>query len=171
MLLQLAVGDAYGAGFEYADAAMVLQYNNLSRYVQHPRHRLKPGSYTDDTQMSLAIAETIVAGEPWVPEVLASRFVATFKRDPREGYASRFYQFLLRVRNGEEFLEQMQPAKAQLQTFFCLILVGTACALELFWAKAQLQTFFCLILVGTACALELFWAKAQLQTFFCLILG
>jgi ADP-ribosyl-[dinitrogen reductase] hydrolase len=110
MLLELAVGDAYGAGFEYADAAMVLQYNNLSRYVRHPRYRLKPGCYTDDTQMSLAIAETIVAGEPWVPEVLASRFVATFKRDPREGYASRFYQFLLRVRNGEEFLDQIQPS-------------------------------------------------------------
>ncbi|MCU0518498.1 MAG: ADP-ribosylglycohydrolase family protein [Oscillatoria sp. Prado101] len=99
MLLELAVGDAYGAGFEYADAGMVMQYNNLSRYVQHPRHRLKPGSYTDDTQMSLAIAETIVAGEPWVSEVLASRFVATF------------------------------------------------CAPALFWAKAQLQTFFCLISV------------------------
>lgn len=70
MLLELAVGDAYGAGFEYADAQMVLQYNNLSRYVRHPRYRLKRGCYTDDTQMSLAIAETIVAGEPWVPEVL-----------------------------------------------------------------------------------------------------
>lgn len=109
MLLELAIGDAYGAGFEYADVEMIELYNDLSRYVKHPRHRLVPGSYTDDTQMSLAIAETIVAGEPWTPEVLASRFVATFNRDRREGYASRFYQFLLEVRDGKEFLEKIQP--------------------------------------------------------------
>jgi ADP-ribosylglycohydrolase len=105
MLLELAIGDAYGAGFEYASPELVERYNDLSGYVQHPRHQLKPGSYTDDTQMSIAIAKTIVAQEPWTPEVLASRFVETFKRDQREGYASRFYQFLLRVQDGREFLE------------------------------------------------------------------
>ena len=105
MLLELAIGDAYGAGFEYASPDRVQCYNDLSRYVQHPRHQLKPGSYTDDTQMSLAIAQAIVAQEPWTPEVLATRFVETFKRDPREGYASRFYQFLLKIRDGREFLE------------------------------------------------------------------
>lgn len=105
MLLELAIGDAYGAGFEYASPELVERYNDLSGYVQHPRHQLKPGSYTDDTQMSIAIAETIVAQEPWTPEVLATRFVETFKRDQREGYASRFYQFLLRVQDGREFLE------------------------------------------------------------------
>lgn len=105
MLLELAIGDAYGAGFEYASSDLVQCYNDLSRYVQHPRHQLKPGSYTDDTQMSLAIAQAIVAQEPWTPEVLATRFVETFKRDPREGYASRFYQFLLKIQDGREFLE------------------------------------------------------------------
>lgn len=38
MLLELAIGDAYGAGFEYADEMIAL--NDLSRYVKHPRHRL-----------------------------------------------------------------------------------------------------------------------------------
>ncbi len=104
MLLELAVGDAYGAGFEYA-SEMVERYNDLSRYVQHPRHQIKPGCYTDDTQMSLAIAETLVAQEPWTPEVLAHRFVTTFKRDRREGYSSKFYQFLLQVQDGQQFLE------------------------------------------------------------------
>jgi ADP-ribosylglycohydrolase len=57
LLLELAIGDAYGAGFEFADAQTVREKNDLSRYVKHPRHRIQPGSYTDDTQMSLAIAE------------------------------------------------------------------------------------------------------------------
>lgn len=105
MLLELAIGDAYGAGFEYAEPEFVIAYNDLSGYVQHPRHRLKPGCYTDDTQMSLAITETLVAGEPWTPEVLAQRFVTAFKRDQREGYASRFYEYLLNVQDGRQFLD------------------------------------------------------------------
>lgn len=104
MLLELAIGDAYGAGFEYADQELVERYNDLSRYVKHPRYPINPGCYTDDTQMSLAIAETLVAQEPWTPEVLAHHFVTAFKRDQREGYAGRFYQFLLQVQDGREFL-------------------------------------------------------------------
>ena len=46
MLLELAIGDAYGAGFEYVDTEMILQQNNLSGYVKHPRHHIQPGSYT-----------------------------------------------------------------------------------------------------------------------------
>jgi ADP-ribosylglycohydrolase len=104
MLLELAIADAYGAGFEYADE-MVERYNDLSGYVQHPRHGIQPGCYTDDTQMSLAIAETIVAQKPWTPEILATQFVIAFKRDPREGYSSRSYDYLLNVQDGREFLE------------------------------------------------------------------
>src|SRR5262245_52388788 len=74
VLVELAVGDAYGAGFEYVDQATVRAHNDLSRYLGHPRHRIPAGSYTDDTQMSLAIAETIVADLAWTPDVLAAKF-------------------------------------------------------------------------------------------------
>lgn len=109
MLIELAIGDAYGAGFEYADPTPPDRVNDLSRYVKHPRHPLPPGSYTDDTQMSLAIAEAIVSGEPWTREMLARRFVEVFKRDPREGYAQGFYHFLCEVSDGEEFLRKIRP--------------------------------------------------------------
>jgi len=109
LLLELAIGDAYGAGFEYADVAIIHRYNDLSRYIQHPRHGIQPGCYTDDTQMSLAIAEAIVADDPWTLDMLAGRFIEVFKRDPREGYASGFYHFLLHVQNGEQFLRDMRP--------------------------------------------------------------
>lgn len=107
MLLELAIADAYGAGFEYADEMSAS--NDLSCYIKHPRHQLIPGSYTDDTQMSIAIAEVIVAQLPWTPEVLADSFVKAFKRDPREGYASRFYHFLVEIRDGQEFLAKIRP--------------------------------------------------------------
>jgi ADP-ribosyl-[dinitrogen reductase] hydrolase len=109
MLVELAIGDAYGAGFEYAADRIVREMNNLSAYVQHPRHGIRPGCYTDDTQMSVAVAEAIVADEPWTPEMLAQRFVAAFKRDPREGYAGAFYAFLHEVQDGADFLACIRP--------------------------------------------------------------
>ncbi|MEK6822501.1 MAG: ADP-ribosylglycohydrolase family protein [Nanoarchaeota archaeon] len=109
MLLELAIGDAYGAGFEYADASVVKQFNTLGAYRQHQKYDVGNGRYTDDTQMSLAIAELLVDDVAWTPLVIARKFVEVFKRDPREGYAGKFYQFLQDVRTGEEFLERMRP--------------------------------------------------------------
>lgn len=110
MLLELAIGDAYGAGFEYADTHLIRQFNDLSRYVQHPRHSgTRPGMYTDDTQMSIAIAELITEGAEWIPRVIAQKFVDCFKRDEREGYAGRFHAFLRQVKDSTEFLAQIQP--------------------------------------------------------------
>jgi ADP-ribosylglycohydrolase len=109
MLVELAIGDAYGAGFEYASPHFVERYNTLAGYVAHPRHNLQPGAYTDDTQMSLALAEAITSGEPWTPAHLAQHFVTAFKRDPREGYAQGFYNFLVAVRDGQDFLQRIRP--------------------------------------------------------------
>jgi ADP-ribosylglycohydrolase len=113
MLVELAIGDAYGAGFEYVRASTVRAHNDLSGYHAHPRHGIAPGSYTDDTQMSIAIAEALVDGADWTPLTLANRFVEAFKRDPREGYASGFHAFLESVDNGEQFLAQIRPDSAK----------------------------------------------------------
>jgi ADP-ribosylglycohydrolase len=109
MLVELAIGDAYGAGFEYATADVVARHNDLSGYVRHPKHAIRPGCYTDDTQMSIAVAEAVVSGEPWTREALAERFVTAFKRDPREGCAGRFHAFLCEVRDPAEFLARIRP--------------------------------------------------------------
>lgn len=110
VLVELAIGDAYGAGFEYADRVFVARHNTLQDYVQHPTHSgILPGAYTDDTQMTLAIAELLVSGLDWTPENLAEGFVRAFHRDPREGYAGRFHQFLQEVHTGPEFLRRIKP--------------------------------------------------------------
>ncbi|MEM7375513.1 MAG: ADP-ribosylglycohydrolase family protein [Bacteroidota bacterium] len=109
MLLELAIGDAYGAGFEYAEAEFVHKNNTLS-YHHHPKHlAIKAGMYTDDTQMSLAIAELMLEGKAWTEINLADKFVDVFKRDEREGYATRFFHFLQQVQSGEEFLSAIHP--------------------------------------------------------------
>lgn len=109
MLLELAIGDAYGAGFEYVSNKIVRERNDLSTYIRHQRHNIAPGHYTDDTQMSIALAELIVSGEEWSRENIAKYFVDVFKRDIREGYASRFYDFLLKVKDGDDFLKNIRP--------------------------------------------------------------
>lgn len=108
MLLELAIADAYGAGFEYASPEFVKVNNKLTAYAQHPKHKIVPGCYTDDTQMSLAVAEVLLTGD-FSREKLAEAFVAAFKRDPREGYAGRFYTFLTTCTSGSDFLARIQP--------------------------------------------------------------
>lgn len=107
MLYHIAVADAYGAGREMASYDFIHANNCGTKYVQHLTHKLKPGSYTDDTQMSLALAEHLLADDPWTPLDLANRFVATFKRDQREGYSRHFYEILTEVNSGVELITRL----------------------------------------------------------------
>nr|WP_042197872.1 ADP-ribosylglycohydrolase family protein [Kibdelosporangium sp. MJ126-NF4]CEL22865.1 ADP-ribosylglycohydrolase [Kibdelosporangium sp. MJ126-NF4]CTQ90005.1 ADP-ribosylglycohydrolase [Kibdelosporangium sp. MJ126-NF4] len=110
MLVELAVGDAYGAAFEYAPRAFVEARNTLEGYAQHGTHSgIWPGRYTDDTQMTIAVAEALVSGEEWTPLNLASRFTQAFQRDQRVGYATGFQAFLSGVSDGEDFLARIRP--------------------------------------------------------------
>jgi len=109
MLIESAIGDAYGAGFEFAPPGFVAACNTVDRYIVAPGRRLEVGHYTDDTQLSLAIAEAILSGEAWTPQNLANRFVSTFKRDPRPGYAAGFYGLLKEVKAGHELLKRLRP--------------------------------------------------------------
>jgi len=109
MMLELAVGDAYGAGFEYVPQGIVDKFNDLSRYHKHQKFNAGNGRYTDDTQMSLAIAELLLEGAEWTPLNITTKFVEVFKRDSREAYAQNFYKFLTEVKTGEEFLQRINP--------------------------------------------------------------
>ena len=91
----------YGAGFEYNTNAQ--PFNTLENYIAHTKHGLFAGQYTDDTQMSLAIAEAIVEDDEWTPLSLAQRFCDVFHRDVRPGYAGGFYKFLAEHTDGSDF--------------------------------------------------------------------
>ncbi|MDB2686814.1 ADP-ribosylglycohydrolase family protein [Mariniblastus sp.] len=105
-----AIGDAYGFCFEFAEAAHI-HANNCLAYIQHPEFAdVKPGAYSDDTQMQLALAELMVSELPWTKQNIASSFVSTFKRDPRPGYAKRFYSLLDQIADGDELLAKIVPS-------------------------------------------------------------
>ena len=111
MLTTMGIFDAYGAGFEYVDPERVRELNTVERYVMHPKWRTTVGKYTDDTQMAVALAELLSRKPPhvWTHYEIARAFVAVFKRDPRKGYASRFYTCLKQMDTGWDFLKTIRP--------------------------------------------------------------
>lgn len=110
MLLEKAIADAYGAGFEYVPEEFTRENNKLDKYYQHPKWlELAPNQYTDDTQMSVAVAEVLLSGKYDEKIDFANAFVGVFQRDHRAGYAAKFYEFLQTVVDGEDFLARIQP--------------------------------------------------------------
>jgi len=110
MLLEIAVGDAYGACFEGCDKTYVSEKNTLENYVfdYYLPSLVKPGCYTDDTQMSLAVAEAMLdETETWTTESLADRFVQSFQRDQRRGYTTFFLNALLNSDCGTVLLSKI----------------------------------------------------------------
>lgn len=60
MILEAAIGDAYGAGFEFRDLDFIFQNNDLTQYHKHGLYTEIYKRYTDDTQMAIAISELLL---------------------------------------------------------------------------------------------------------------
>jgi len=108
--LGFAIGDALGATVEFlTPGEIAAQYGVHEHITGGGWLRLKPGQITDDTQMSLAVAEALLKNPHPSALEWAEHFVSAFHRDRREGYAQRFYDFLLTVRDGSDFLARIKP--------------------------------------------------------------
>lgn len=125
MLLRIAQADAYCMAFEYVSLLEQLPLIKRGAFVApgfksellsfkafkaHPLYRLKPGTYTDDTQMSIAIAEHLRDRVPNERDDFANSFVRTFIRDPRDGYSRGFQAILERVTTGQQLLLALDPS-------------------------------------------------------------
>lgn len=108
MLTEIAIADAYGAGFEFCSEDKIISLNNLELYSKHELYDIL-GKYTDDTQMSIAIVEFILSGQEWNKENIASKFIECFKRDVRLGYSEGFFNLLSKVESSKELLELIIP--------------------------------------------------------------
>ncbi|WP_417704018.1 ADP-ribosylglycohydrolase family protein [Rheinheimera aquimaris] len=107
MLQEIAIADAYGAGFEFAAPEIIATHNNLHDYVPHQLYGML-GNYTDDTQMSLALSELLISNSDWTALNIANQFVRCFKRDPRQGYSKGFYSLLTQVEDGQQLLDSIR---------------------------------------------------------------
>jgi ADP-ribosylglycohydrolase len=112
MLLGIAIGDAFGAGYEfrypdwkdYQDISLDTYIKSAFSDSDHV-----PGMYTDDTQMSIAVAELLASDMEFSRENLADKFVECYKRDPIVGYAKHFQKLLNSVNSGKELIEKINP--------------------------------------------------------------
>jgi ADP-ribosylglycohydrolase len=80
-----AVGDALGMPLEFGSR------RPADRMVRDMRSgRLPAGTFTDDTEMALALAESLLAHRPLDPADLADRFVVWYEAGPEDiGYQTR----------------------------------------------------------------------------------
>lgn len=107
-LVSIARGDAYGACFEYCPPSPG-RPNDLSGYPRNDAYSaIGGGRYTDDTQMSIAVAETLIAASI-TREAFADRFVAAFRRDHRPGYSRTMQAFIGSCKDGTDFLARIVP--------------------------------------------------------------
>ncbi len=77
--LGAAIGDALGMPLEFGLASPT---NQLIRNMR--AGRLPAGSFTDDTEMALALAETLLASNPFDPDDLVRRFVEWYQHAPSD---------------------------------------------------------------------------------------
>lgn len=123
MLVRIAQGDAYGVACEYIkfprDQEVYDRALKFENYDRHPVHRLRPGQYTDDTQMSIAVSEVLLKtdvkphtgiGIDPIKHRFAASFFDCFKRDPREGYSQGFHFILNKSQTVDQMVRSLDPS-------------------------------------------------------------
>ena len=99
-LLGFAVGDALGAPAEFLSPQQVAErWGVLTEMVGGGCHGVAPGEVTDDTDMMLCLAESLVSTRTFDPDDIVRRYVAWFDSDPNDvGVTVR--TVLLSIRSG-----------------------------------------------------------------------
>jgi ADP-ribosyl-[dinitrogen reductase] hydrolase len=103
VLLGLACGDALGRPVEgWSAGAIDREYGRLETMVGQGVHRLPAGSVTDDTEMALCIARSLVERGGFDPDDVARRFVDWYEGGPT-GIGGMTRRVLGRVSRGQDW--------------------------------------------------------------------
>ncbi|WP_276258229.1 ADP-ribosylglycohydrolase family protein [Haloglomus litoreum] len=82
-LLGLACGDALGRPVEFETPASIqAEHGRVTEMLGHGTHGQPAGTVTDDTEMALCIARSLVARDGFDPDDVAERFVAWLDAGP-----------------------------------------------------------------------------------------
>jgi ADP-ribosyl-[dinitrogen reductase] hydrolase len=108
LIFHIAIGDAYGAGFEFAPREKIDRSNTLMGFVPHETG-IAAGHYTDDTQMSIAVCEVLLSGGGKSSDDFAEAFVRCYRRDPRQGYARGLQGLFDQSSSGRHFRSLIRP--------------------------------------------------------------
>jgi ADP-ribosyl-[dinitrogen reductase] hydrolase len=106
VLLGTAVGDALGVPFEtkLANYEPLVKWDGKS-YLGSEHHGLQPGQYSDDTQMSLMVAESLIDNHGFNPDDLAERYVEWIVSGRARGYGKTTMLAITNLVNGKHWSE------------------------------------------------------------------
>ena len=109
MLIEIAIGDAFGMPYEFSGN----KTSSITTYKKRFKQKFPYGKYGDDTQMSLAITEFLlnnkISYNSTTKTKIVEYFHSCFTRDKRTGYASGFYNLLNTTLNGKELQKNIIP--------------------------------------------------------------
>lgn len=114
MLLRIAQADAFALAFEFVKEqehpGLKKKLIKFDKFCKNPRYKsLKPGFYSDDTQMSIAVAETLMFSSVPSSDCFLEHFFNAFKRDERDGYSRGLQKILETSKSVEEFKHAIVP--------------------------------------------------------------
>ena len=101
-LLGLAIGDAVGATYEGLFADLIMSYGGGDKIVRHESGEKL--MYTDDTQMMIGVAETLVEHGKIDEPTLCQRFGANYQKGRGYGQGVRS---LIEAMANNEYLEEL----------------------------------------------------------------
>ena len=106
VLLGTAVGDALGVPFEKMtfDRKEIKQWDGKT-FLGSVHHQLLPGQYSDDTQMSLMVAESLIENKGFNPDDLSRRYVHWITSGIARGYGRTTLAALQKIESGTHWSE------------------------------------------------------------------
>lgn len=110
VLLGTAVGDALGVPFEtkLANYEPLVTWDGKT-FLGSEHHKLQPGQYSDDTQMSLMVAESLIENAGFNPEDLAKRYVDWMVSKRARGWGKTTLMAVQNLINGKSYKESGVP--------------------------------------------------------------
>ncbi len=93
----VAIGDAFGVGIEFKSRPWIKENVHFDTYVNEwkgGKNKILPGTYSDDTEHTIAVVEALLAEEKFSAELLLRKFKQEYETDkqakgyPREGHGS-----------------------------------------------------------------------------------
>ena len=151
MLVELGIADAYGSCFENTSNEFVKRNNDLNyeihprilrRYPEDKQPTLVPaGCYTDDTQMSIGVAEMMLDKDfDWYDkEAMSDKFLECFKRDERRGYTPYLFLTMMNSKTGKELLSKLGGKSDKSGAFMRSAPIGMYSNLDEVMEKAALN--------------------------------
>src|SRR5678809_1428254 len=106
VLLGTAVADALGVPFEkkLCNFEGLVEWDGKT-YLGSEHHKLLPGQYSDDTQMSLMVAESLIKNKGFNPDDLAARYMEWLVSGRARGYGKTTLMAVQNLQAGKHWSE------------------------------------------------------------------